>query len=66
MSVFVVTYNLNRPGQNYEKLYEILKGFDSWCHPMDSTWFVYNRDNGYQTLKCQQVSDKIKAAMPYG
>lgn len=40
MSVYLITYDLNSPGQNYEKLYETIKSFGECAHYLDSTWFV--------------------------
>ena len=41
MSVLSVTYDLHRePGRNYFGLFNALKKFPSWCHVLESTWFV--------------------------
>lgn len=38
--VYLITYDLNKKGQNYEKLYESIKSLGSCAHYLDSTWFV--------------------------
>lgn len=37
---YLITYDLNRPGQNYDKLYEAIKKLGTWWHCLDSTWLV--------------------------
>ncbi|MEK5167185.1 hypothetical protein NYE69_33425 [Paenibacillus sp. FSL R5-0527] len=39
MSVYVVSYNLNKAGQDYNGLYEVLKSF-GYCKYLDSTWLI--------------------------
>jgi len=38
--VYSISYDLNKPGQDYSTLYSAIKKLGSWCHPLDSTWFV--------------------------
>lgn len=40
MTVFVVSYDLNNPGQNYDDLYKAIRSIGSWWHYLDSTWLV--------------------------
>lgn len=37
---YVISYDLNKPGQDYPDLYDEIKKLGSWCHPVDSTWYV--------------------------
>jgi len=39
MAVFVISYDLNAPGQNYRALIDELKAV-THCHPMKSFWLV--------------------------
>jgi hypothetical protein len=48
-----VGYDLNRPGQNYQKLWDYLKSRNNWWHHLDSTWIVKT----YQTAA--QLRDDI-------
>lgn len=40
MSALLITYDLNKPGQNYEELYERIKRLGTWWHYLGSTWIV--------------------------
>ena len=52
--VYVITYDLNAPGQNYDALYDEIKSLGAWAHPMDSTWFVQTN------LKATSIFDRLK------
>lgn len=56
--VYIISYDLNKSGQNYDGLYDVIKeSSDSnrWWHHLDSTWIIKSN------LTVGQVSDKIKA-----
>ena len=38
--VYCFSYDLRKPGRNYDSLYGYLKSFASWCHALESDWFV--------------------------
>lgn len=40
--VYMISYDLNKPGQNYTDLYESIKKSSNgtWCHFLDSTWLI--------------------------
>jgi len=38
--IYSISYDLNRPGQNYQDLYDTIKSAPSWAHAMDSLWFI--------------------------
>lgn len=38
--IYAINYDLKRPGQNYEPLYEAIKSCGAWWHYLDSTWLV--------------------------
>jgi len=38
--VYLVTYDLRKPKQNYQGLYEELKRSLGWWHYLDSTWLI--------------------------
>ncbi len=44
MTVYCVSYDLNKTGQNYNALYEELKDSPSWWHHLDSTWLIYTSE----------------------
>jgi hypothetical protein len=39
MAIFIVSYDLNAPGQNYQPLYDALESVIH-CHPLDSFWLI--------------------------
>lgn len=48
MRTMLVSYDLNRPGQNYAGLYEALKAVPLWWHYLDSTWLVRTEESAAQ------------------
>jgi hypothetical protein len=48
MTVYLITYDLNRPGQDYTKLHEAIRQCGEWCHPLESTWLVNTNMNATQ------------------
>lgn len=40
MAVLMVSYDLNRPGQDYSTLHDRIKSHGAWWHHLDSTWLV--------------------------
>ena len=57
MSALLITYDLNVPGQNYDKLYEKIKGLGSWWHHLVSTWVVDS------TLTVGAVNDRLRSVL---
>ena len=57
LAVYAISYDLNKPGQDYNSLYEAIKSLGSWWHHLDSTWLL---DTHYTA---QQVSDKLMQTM---
>lgn len=59
MKVYMITYDLNSPGQDYETLHETIQGFGAWAHYFTSVWFVYTNMNPIDMReKIQSVIDK--------
>ena len=48
MTVFCVSYDLNKTGQNYNALHDELKKSPSWWHYLDSTWLIYTAESSEQ------------------
>lgn len=40
MTTYIVSYDLNAPGQQYKPLIEYLESLPNWWHHLDSTWVV--------------------------
>lgn len=38
--IYAINYDLNKPGQDYENLYEAIKACGAWWHYLGSTWLV--------------------------
>lgn len=55
--VYTISYDLNKPGQDYSELYEEIKSLGSWCHPVDSTWYV---DTGHDD---KSIVNRLKKVM---
>lgn len=51
--LYLVTYDLNKSGQDYKALHEAIKSLGNWWHYLDSTWLVKSR------LTVQQVTDHL-------
>jgi hypothetical protein len=50
---YLITYDLNKPGQNYNELYAAIEKYPN-CHPLKSVWFVKSNANAttiYDDLK---------------
>jgi hypothetical protein len=55
--VYTISYELNRPGKDYPKLYETIKALGAWWHPVDATWYVDIR------LTAVQVRDSLQGVV---
>ncbi|WDI40226.1 hypothetical protein [Bremerella sp. P1] len=53
MKPYMISYDLNRPGQNYADLYEAIKKVGNWWHHLDSTWIVTT------SLSASQIRDNL-------
>jgi len=38
--VLLISYDLNRPGQNYTSLHEEIKKAETWWHHLESVWII--------------------------
>lgn len=54
MATYLITYDLNRTGQNYPGLFTAIKGLGSNIHPLKSVWFVRS------TKTAGQIRDVLK------
>lgn len=48
MSVYCVTYDLNRAGQNYDQLYRELRSSPGYWHELESIWLISTSENAQQ------------------
>ena len=54
MNCYIISYNLNKPGRNYEELYKLIKSYYDWAHITESTWIVYT------STTAVEIRDKLK------
>lgn len=45
MNVYLISYDLRKPEQNYTPLYNAIKAYGDWQHPMESLWTVCTDDD---------------------
>ncbi|KKB93968.1 MULTISPECIES: hypothetical protein [Bacillus] len=60
MGVYLVTYDLNKSGQNYDGLYKKLKQFKDYKHIMESCWLIQTNNNAdgiFEHLKSELDSN---------
>lgn len=53
----MISYDLNKPGQNYSELYKAIKNLGSWWHYLDSTWLI---DSSFTAIK---ISEHLRTHM---
>lgn len=58
--MYLITYDLNSPGQNYEALYNAIKELGHWRHALQNTWFV---ESNYSA---GQIRDHLKKVVDSG
>lgn len=55
-TAYLISYDLNKPGQNYDGLYQAIKGASTgvWWHYLDSTWIIksnsFSADDVFEKL----------------
>lgn len=52
MSALLISYDLNKPGQKYERLYEKIKALGTWWHYLDST-----RSSSRHSVRAKPLTD---------
>ncbi len=45
MAVYIVGYDLDKPGQDYKDLIAALRRYSNWWHCLDSTWLISTSDS---------------------
>lgn len=48
---YLITYDLNRPGQNYSELFEAIKAYGTWAHAPKSVWLIRARDTSTADIR---------------
>ncbi len=57
MSIYIISYDLNKPDQNYTRLHQEIKRLGDWWHYLDSTWLVDS------SLNSSQIWNQLKSAI---
>lgn len=47
--VYAITYDLNKPGQDYARLYSTIKTLGDWIWPLQNLWLV-DSEKGSQEI----------------
>jgi hypothetical protein len=55
MAAKLITYDLNKPGRDYDDLHNAIKKLGSWWHCLESTWIVDS------TKAVSEIRDTLKA-----
>lgn len=55
--VYLITYDLNKSGQNYDGLYKSIKKLGLWWHHLDSNWLVET------TYSAEQIAATLRKAI---
>jgi hypothetical protein len=58
--IYAISYDLNRPGQDYSGLYQAIMECGSWWHYLDSTWLVHSSMNATQIWN--HIASKVDAS----
>ncbi len=54
MNTYLITYDLNKPGQVYQQLYQEIKSLGVTIHGMQNVWFL---ESNYSA---KQIRDSLK------
>ena len=54
--IYLITYDLNKPSQEYKELYEELRKASTWWHYLDSTWLIVTSES--VEIISQRIRDK--------
>ncbi|MBF0325305.1 MAG: hypothetical protein HQL42_09545 [Alphaproteobacteria bacterium] len=66
MSVYSISYDLCKPGQNYSSLHEAIKSYGTWARPLESYWLVVSSKSAVEIrdhlTKHMDSNDKLLVA----
>lgn len=70
MATYIISYDLNRPGQDYASLHKAIKELGAWWHHLDSTWLVVTSKTAKQVrdalVREIDSNDQILVVRPSG
>ncbi|MBO7416881.1 MAG: hypothetical protein J6U22_09945 [Bacteroidaceae bacterium] len=53
---YIISYDLKVPNKDYTSLYDAIKSYIDWQHPLESTWLIYTSDDA-NTISSKLRSD---------
>jgi len=63
MAKYLVTYDLSKPGQNYDDLTEHLKAYGTYSHSLQSVWLIVTDKTAKEVREAAQAymdaNDKV-------
>lgn len=59
MNTYLITYDLKKPGRNYQGLYDAIKSYGTWGKINDSTWVIKTNNSAVQ------IRDYLLQSMDY-
>ena len=57
--VYCISYDLRKPGREYDSLYEAIKSYGTWWHQTGSVWLIVTHQDAVQ------IRDDLKALMDF-
>jgi hypothetical protein len=57
MACYIISYDLRKPGRNYDSLYAAIKSYGTWAHINESVWAVVT------TTSAVQIRDYLRNHM---
>lgn len=51
--VYCISYDLRKPGRDYESLYNAIKSYGTWWHQTESVWFIVTNE------KAANIRDRL-------
>ena len=55
--VYLISYDLRRPGQDYKTLHDAIKAYGNWAKPLESLWLIDTAQSA------QQIYDRLRPHM---
>lgn len=49
-SIYLIAYDLHTPGMTYNELYDAIKSYNDWQHPLESMWFICTEETDLQEI----------------
>lgn len=66
MKTYVVSYDLRKPGQNYQSIIDKLKGYAGWCRLQQSVWIIQTTQSAVQVRDHLQPSLDVNDSLYVG